>query len=138
MHGINQVEADADIRRREIPPEPVEAGRQLMQADAVTGGQLDDAGGGVPRGLHPPFQLIVKPEHLQKMRRQEFSRRSQLEEAVVPLGQPRAKFLFQGQKQVAGMALGAVVPFRSPGEIFGRGDVAEQPDGFHLHGTDGI
>jgi hypothetical protein len=104
-----------------------------MQADAVTGGKLDGVGGGFAGGLHLRLQRVVEPEDFQKVPVAEFTRRSQLEEAVVPLGQPRAEGVFQGQKQIAGVGLGAVVPFCGPGEVLGGDDIAEQPQGFHLH-----
>jgi hypothetical protein len=61
-----------------------------------------------------------------------------LEEAGMPLCQLDAEFVFQGQEQVAGVGLGAVVPFRRAGEIFGPDDIAEHPDGSHLHDATGI
>jgi hypothetical protein len=40
---------------------------------------------------------------------------------------------FQGEKQIAGVGLGAVVPFRGLGKVFGGDDVAEQLQGSHPH-----
>jgi hypothetical protein len=91
-----------------------------VQADAVAGGQFNDAGGGVPDFRHPPLHLVVEPEHFQKMPVENFPRRRQLEEAAMPLRQPDAECAFQGPEQVAGVGLGAVVPFRRTGEVFVR------------------
>jgi hypothetical protein len=138
MHPVNEVVAHPDVHAGAVPPEPVEAGRQLVQADAVAGGQFNDAGGGVPDFRHPPLHLVVEPEHFQKMPVENFPRRRQLEEAAMPLRQPRAEFTFQGPEQVAGVGLGAVVPFRRAGEVFDPDNIAEHPQGSHLHDATGL
>jgi len=48
----------------------------------------------------------------------------------MPLPEPRAEFVFPGQKKIPGMSLGAVVPFRRPGETFGSDNIAERPNIF--------
>jgi hypothetical protein len=99
---------------------------------------LNDAGGGVPGFLHPQLQLVVEPEHFQKMPVEDFPRRRQLEEAAMPLRQPDAECAFQDPEHVAGVGLVVVVPFRRTGEVFGSDNIAEHPDGSHLHDATGL
>ena len=127
MHPVNQAIANPDFDLGEIPPELPEDGRQLMQADTVTGGQFNDAGGGVPGLLHPLGQLPGEPDNFPAMLVANLACRCQLEYMPTPVHQPRTEFLLQGLQHLADGGLRDAIPFRRPGEVLGFNHIAEQP-----------
>jgi hypothetical protein len=125
MHPVNEAIAKADFNIGEIQPELPEDRRQLMQADAVTRGQFDDAAGGCFGLSHPPVQFAGQPENLQKLLADNLTRRCQLEEIPAPVRQPLMEFALQDSDHLADGGLRNAVEFRRPRKTLGFGQIAK-------------
>ncbi len=131
LHAVNEVVADADFHTGMDALKACQHGRQLVQADAVAGGQFDDAGAGIPGGQERLLQPGKEPENLPTVLVVKLPDRVQPERPA--RGQRLAGVPLQDMEHLGDGRLGDVVQIRRPGETSSFGESAEQPQDSRLH-----
>ncbi len=114
--------------------EPVEEGRQAVQADAGARGHMEGLNAGRPDPGNLNAHFVGQPDNLAAVVMGDLAGLIQLQLAQTGHGQQRAEGLFQGVELVAGIDRGAVVEAGGIGEALGVRHVNEHPQSINLHG----
>ncbi len=111
-----------------------QVGGQLVQADAVDGGHPEGPGNRVAEDLESVLHQAEPLQDLASAFVEEAARLGRGQASLPPLDQLAVVLLLQAANLLADGRLANVVQARGLGEALGLDDVAEDLEGFDLHG----
>ena len=133
VHLVGAAVFDVHVDRRVALEELLQVGRQVVQADAVNGGDADGAGDDVLDLLQLAVQGVVGGDDLLAVIVEHLAFPGEAELLLAALDQQRFEEAFERADLLAHRRLGDFVDLRGLGETLGFGQVAKDFQTLDLH-----